>query len=222
MTRINERSWCEQFIRLRRFIFSKATINIFDLASKWNNTSKIYIYIILSKYFFRWSIYFRPPFSSSICHSLPPRFFPRLSFVSPFASISRLLSVFFRQFFENCIYIISQHRKFRWFENGIIKRANRPRLNEFFSRVHKRDFSSLESSSAKWQYLLFIIIINFYPRISNYSPLTTRWSSLNNNNVYIFFSFIDFSFVSITLWKQISRSLEFSKPPPLSCAKIIY
>lgn len=211
MTRINERSWCEQFIRLRRFIFSKATINIFDLASKWNNTSKIYIYIILSKYFFRWSIYFRPPFSSSICHSLPPRFFPRLSFVSPFASISRLLSVFFRQFFENCIYIISRHRKFRWFENGIIKRANRPRLNEFFSRVHKRDFSSLESSSAKWQYLLFIIIINFYPRISNYSPLTTRWSSLNNNNVYIFF--IDFSFVLQHFGNKFRGPLNFPNLP---------
>lgn len=171
----------------------------------------IYIYIILSKYFFRWSIYFRPPFSSSICHSLPPRFFPRLSFVSPFASISRLLSVFFRQFFENCIYIISRHRKFRWFENGIIKRANRPRLNEFFSRVHKRDFSSLESSSAKWQYLLFIIIINFYPRISNYSPLTTRWSSLNNNNVYIFF--IDFSFVLQHFGNKFRGPLNFPNLP---------
>lgn len=133
MTRINER--CERFVRLRRlFIFSKATIiNIFDPASKWNNTSKIYIYRVPSKYFFRWSIYFRSPFSSSafICHSLPPRrFFPRLS--CRHLHLYRDCYPFFSSIFRKLrICIISQHRKVSVIREWNTKRIGGDWMNFF-------------------------------------------------------------------------------------------
>lgn len=203
LTRINERSWCEQFIRLRRFIFSKATIiNIFWHQNGITRRKYIYIYIkrFLSKYFSRWSMYlihFRSPFSSFICHSLSS-FFPS-SFVSPFASISQPLSVHFFRKFRVCI--ISQCRKVSMIREWNTKpTANRLNFllvstNVIFLLVRKI-----------WQYL-FLSRVNFYPKIS-----TLRWSSFNNNNAYIFF------LRSETLWKQISPLNFPNFPPP--CTKI--
>lgn len=165
LTRINERSWCEQFIRLRRFISFKATIiNIFWHQNGITRRKYIYIKRFLSKYFSRWSIHlihFRSPFSSFICHSLSS-FFPS-SFVSPFASISRPLSVHFFRKFRVCI--ISQRRKVSMIREWNTKpTANRLNFllvstNVIFLLVRKI-----------WQYL-FLSCVNFYPKISLLSYL---------------------------------------------------
>lgn len=132
MTRINER--CERFVRLRRlFIFSKATIiNIFD-QNGITRRKYIYIYRVLSKYFFRWSIYFRSPFSSSafICHSLPPRrFFPRLS--CRHLHLYRDCYPFFSSIFRKLrICIISQHRKVSVIREWNTKRIGGDWMNFF-------------------------------------------------------------------------------------------
>lgn len=165
LTRINERSWCEQFIRLRRFISSKATIiNIFWHQNGITRRKYIYIYIkrFLSKYFSRWSMYlihFRSPFSSFICHSLSS-FFPS-SFVSPFASISQPLSVHFFRKFRVCI--ISQCRKVSMIREWNTKPIGGDWIffstNVIFLLVRKI-----------WQYL-FLSCVNFYPKISLLSYL---------------------------------------------------
>lgn len=118
MTRINER--CERFVRLRRlFIFSKATIiNIFDPASKWNNTSKIYIYIYIefSRNIFSDDPYIfvrlfpRPRSFVTLCHLVAFSLVFRVAICIYIATVIR----FFRRFFENCVYALFRNiEKFR-------------------------------------------------------------------------------------------------------------
>lgn len=140
--------------------FPKQRLLIYSIRHQNGITRRKYIYIYIyrvpSKYFFRWSIYFRSPFSSSafICHSLPPRrFFPRLS--CRHLHLYRDCYPFFSSIFRKLrICIISQHRKVSVIREWNTKRIGGDWMN-FFSRIHKRDFHSLQSSFAMFpRYLL--------------------------------------------------------------------
>lgn len=138
LTRINERSWCEQFIRLRRFISSKATIiNIFWHQNGITRRKYIYIYIkrFLSKYFSRWSIHLIRIFVRLFPRSfvtLCRRFFPRLSC----RHLHLYRDHYPSTFFENFVYALFRNvAKFRWFENGI---PNQQRIDWIFFSY--RDF----------------------------------------------------------------------------------
>lgn len=98
----------------------------------------IYIYIVLSKYFFRWSIYFRSPFSSFafICHSTPPFFFSRLSCRHLHLYRDCYPSSFFFFFRRKPrklhIHYFSKRGKFRWFENGISNERTKAAIERNF------------------------------------------------------------------------------------------
>lgn len=76
------------------------------------------------------------------------------SFVSPFASISRLLSVFFVDFSKIAyMHYFATSKSFG--DSRMEYQTNRRRLNEFFSRIHKRDFHSLQSSFAMFSSIYY-------------------------------------------------------------------
>lgn len=137
LTRINERSWCEQFIRLRRFISSKATIiNIFWHQNGITRRKYIYIYKEISLEIFFPMIHVFDPFSFAF-------FLVHLSLsVVVFSLVFRVaiciyIATVIRPLFSKipCMHYFAMSQSFD--DSRMEYQTNRRRLNFL---LHKRDF----------------------------------------------------------------------------------
>lgn len=185
LTRINERSWCEQFIRLRRFISSKATIiNIFWHQNGITRRKYIYIYKEISLEIFFPMIHVFDPFSFAF-------FLVHLSLsVVVFSLVFRVaiciyIATVIRPLFSKipCMHYFAMSQSF---DDSRMEYQTNSEQIEFSSRIHKRDFPPRSQNLT-----IFILIARKFLS-KNFKLLSVDLRLTIITRIYFF---IDFSFV---------------------------